>query len=530
MPSLLSLPNELLNHIIDDVHIDDIEAFSSCCKHVQSLAATRLEKHLARKLSFSTLTLGPEDAYEEALRHPFNDDTATSLDATYVLKDFLMDEKNALYPRFMSIRGVGRTRDDNKEMLRALVTQYLDQHDGLEDKIVARVTQIQDILHTAIPAVEAHDWIDRIKKGDFDATVALLITLFPNVRTLRVTDCPNLTETSLIRTSERLTCSAAKHDPQAYDAFKELSDIEISSRHHTVDGKLVLVFLGLPSIQSIIGHKVVWLTDNWPYGPVNSRIKVLKFNFSDIASRPLTSCLKRIETLERFTYNSNLTYSFMIKWEPRLIVKTLRQYAWRTLVHLELTGDPSGVSSNLADGEPFIGTLRSFQSLENIRLMSMMLFKPVDEEDINDSEDCLESDIEGTMDESEDCLESDMEDTMEGSEDDPESAVEDTSDDTSLVEPRRLVDFLPASAKKLGLVGGISDEEARDMFADLPQLKRERVPALTEVVLEDSEPLERETKDLCRNAGVWLKSVKRVVHLYQRIYVVTKPAAQLDST
>ncbi len=96
MPTLLSLPNEVLDHIISDVHIDDIEAFSSCCKQIKVLAAVRLAEHLARKFNFPAVVIEPE-AYDPA------DYVRASLIPTSLLWDFLMDEKNTLYPRSMSI-------------------------------------------------------------------------------------------------------------------------------------------------------------------------------------------------------------------------------------------------------------------------------------------------------------------------------------------------------------------------------------------------------------------------------------------
>lgn len=495
MPTLLSLSNEILDYIIDGLHIDDIEAFSSCCKHVRSLAAARLGEHLAKKFAFPTVAIEPEDVYEDNLDSDDYDDTETRLIPSRLLQDFLIDEKNALYPRSITIRGIGKRRNDNEEMLRALLTTYLDQHEGLEDKIAAKVMQIRQSLIPSMTAVAAQRWIDHIKKGESDSTAAFPINLFPNVKTLRVKNCPSLPKTLLFTMLENLTSSAAMPDSPASYALKELSEVDLrGSGHRSLDGNLFPMFLRLPSMRVIKGYKVDWPAGDWPsYGPVISSIKELSFDFSQIAFEQLIDCIRTTKTLERFTYDMVLTYSSTITWEPRLIVRMLRLYAWETLVHLELTGDPRGLSSNLAGGEPFIGTLRFFQSLESIRLMSMMLFRPVDGRDIDESEDGLESVLDDTTDESED---------------DIKSAVEDTIDDPSLVEPRRLVDFLPASAKKLELVGGISDEEARDMFADLPRLKRERVPELAEVVLEDSDPLERETKDLCRNSGVRLTSVE----------------------
>ena len=480
MPTLLGLPNEILHHIINDVHVDDIEAFSSCCKEIKVLAAVRLAEHLARKFNYPTVAI------------------ETSLISTSLLRDFLMDEKNTLYPRTMSIAGIPESMEDLHS--EAVIT-YLAQHQGLEDKIAAKVMQIQKSLYTEMPAVEAQDWINRIKKGDFDATAALLINLFPNVKTLRVSCYHSRSESLLVRTLERLTSSAAKRDPRALDAFRELSEIDLlgwGSRNYDEYGKLMAAFMILPSVRVIKAFGILWFAGDSLHGLVTSSVKEISLRYSGVDSINLISCIKRIKMLERFTYDLSQNHQTTSVWEPRLTVKALRKYARSTLVHLELTGEMTIASSTPADSEPFIGTLRSFQVLESIRLMTMMLFKPIDGEDIDESENIIES------------------------------TTDDLVHSESLVEPRRLVDFLPSSARNLALVGGISNEEARDMFADLPKLRRDRVPKLGEIVLEDSDPLEQDTKDLCKNTGIRLKSIKRVVNGYQRIYAITKPAPQVD--
>lgn len=506
MPTLLSLPNELLNHIISDVNINDIEAFSSCCKSIKLLAAARLEKHLTRKLNFPTIaietTRGPDDYYSDV----FPNEECPDLIPTSLLRDFLMDEENTLYPQSMSVGDFNTTHYGSEGMRSAQVTTFLEQNQGLEDKIIAKVMQIKKSLFTEKPGVEAHDWIDRIKNGNTDATAALLITLFPNVKTLKmfyshnVADALSGTETLFMGTLERLTSAAAKNGPQALGTFSELSEIDLQGRKRCCAyGKLIAVFMILPSMRVIKGCNVHWSAFDWPYGSVTSSVKEILLERSRIHPQFFIGCLSRIEALERFTYDQvPIDQSNVMLWEPRFMVKALRKHARRTLVHLELTGGTSSLSSGTTLGGPFIGTLRSFQVLESVRLMTMMLFKEIDGEDIDESEEF------------------------------EEFTFEESVDPNHLVEPRRLVDFLPSSARKLELVGGLTNEEARDMFADLPELKRERLPNLFEVVLEDSDPLEQETKDLCKNAGIRLKSIKRVVNGYQRIYAVTRPAPQVD--
>lgn len=505
MHTLLGLPNEVLDHIVNDLHIDDIEAFAACCKRTKLLAACRLERHLFKKYQFPSIAIEPTDGGDE-FADDSSDDSGIDHIPTSLLPEFLMDEENTLYPRSMSIGNINTIHNDNKEVRRAIFASYIEEHHGLEDKIVAKVMRIQQSLFAEMPVVEAQDWIDRIRNGDPEATTALLVALFPNVKTLSMRNRRTLeSEMLLLHTLEKLTSAAAKIGPRALGAFAELSEINFDNAvSHGPQGhggpyqKLIAMFMILPSMRVIKGRRVQWLAFDWPYGSVASSVKEISMLCSQVDSASFADCLKHIEGLERLTYEMVRPYQSTMRSEPRLIVKALRKYARRTLVHLELTGGVSDISSDPADGEPLIGTLRSFQVLQSIRLTTTMLFKPVDGGEVDESEDLALS------------------------------TPEDSVQPNALVEPRRLVDFLPSSARILELVGGLSDEEARDMFADLPKLKSERLPNLVAIVLEDCEPLEQETKNLCKNAGIRLKSIKRVVNGYQRIYAITKPARQMD--
>lgn len=59
MATLMQLSNEILLHIIEeDVHFEDLEAFSSCNRHLHQLASQRLATHLVRKQRFSIVVIG----------------------------------------------------------------------------------------------------------------------------------------------------------------------------------------------------------------------------------------------------------------------------------------------------------------------------------------------------------------------------------------------------------------------------------------------------------------------------------------
>lgn len=105
--------------------------------------------------------------------------------------------------------------------------------------------------------------------------------------------------------------------------------------------------------------------------------------------------------------------------------------------------------------------------------------------------------------------------TDDGTPDEPWEGYPEESEDecaggcNALVEPERLVDILPASAKRLRLVGGLSNDEANAMLADLVELKDERVPNLQKIFFEDVDP-SPEISTVCEKAGVKVKFCSRV--------------------
>lgn len=64
-------------------------------------------------------------------------------------------------------------------------------------------------------------------------------------------------------------------------------------------------------------------------------------------------------------------------WEPRAITAVLMQYAGSSLVSLDLTATSFEGVNRLSCEEPFIGSLRSFLVLKNVRIDTMMLFERV---------------------------------------------------------------------------------------------------------------------------------------------------------
>ena len=218
----------------------------------------------------------------------------------------------------------------------------------------------------------------------------------------------------------------------------------------------------------------------------HSKITTLEFHQSSIDQNSFRDCIGRIKALQRFTYDfCESTAVADQTWQPRGIVQVLGWFASTSLVHLELTGVSDIYHVQFRHGEPFIGTLRAFEVLETLRLETVMLYR----------------EVEGTDDGTPDV------DLASG----PREIGEDerAGGSNALVEPERLVDILPASARRLRLVGGLSNEKANAMLADIVELKDERVPNLGRIFFEDVDP-SLGISSVCESASIRARFCGRV--------------------
>lgn len=82
---LLALPTEMLLQTIDQISPDDIDAFTSTCKRIQTLAAERLARHTKLKREYSSVRLGGNNDHSYGTPLGF-------------LYDVLNDPELAFYP------------------------------------------------------------------------------------------------------------------------------------------------------------------------------------------------------------------------------------------------------------------------------------------------------------------------------------------------------------------------------------------------------------------------------------------------
>ena len=338
----------------------------------------------------------------------------------------------------------------------------------LGGRLHSKVLKVARVLGFDIDGIgsSAHNWTSEIISGDLEAAAHLLIALLPNLEKLRIVDTcrdcySSRFHSMIVGLSEAPTVS--KLELAGLNSFRHLSELSIDGETYSMCFSVTRCFYTLPSIRTIKGRYMDWETGptvhRLPPVPCDSNITTLEFHQSLIGNNNFYECIRRIKSLQKFTYGfpAATTKEYPL-WEPRGTVSILQAFASRSLVHLELTGVANIDSVNFRGGEPVIGSLRAFEVLETLRLQTVMLHKE-DEEQVRNGFELFQ--IGGI--------------TRSGGSD-------------ALVEPERLVDILPASAKILRLAGDLTNEDADAMLADIVELKDERIPNLRTIFFENLDP------------------------------------------
>ena len=254
---------------------------------------------------------------------------------------------------------------------------------------------------------------------------------------------------------------------------------------------MISPFMSIPAMRTIQGRGVDGRNIKWPYGTARSGVIEIYHQCSDIDTESLTEQIRGVKALEAFTYHfcRSLTYGIedtkldgedaetpfgdaekyeekdTPRWEPRAISAALLRYASHSLTFLELRATNLMGSARFRDGEPLLGSLRSFNVLSEVRLDTMMLIKTVK---------CFGgvSLVRG------------------------KSWREESWEETKV---QWLVDFIPVSIRKFGMhwkhVGrGLSKNEVAAMFTYLPE-RTEALPYLLEIAVEHGNWQTREEKE-----------------------------------
>lgn len=485
MPTLQSLPIELQLLIISNIHLDDIEEFTLCCKALHRLSKDKLMEQYARRRRYSTIAVGHIDnrIWDE-------DQQVRGVHPILVLRDLLADPQSCLYTKTLVI---GTLDDYSPEDFNDQEEAELDEVE-LGDvvaelkpytRLLKKIMEVQRCVFSEIRETDlrrcpkAQEWSEMVLAKHMGPSASLLVAMLPNVQKLRLVDGFRDVEDSAFLTFLENYVSIAVSDRRSLRGLNTFSNLTEVGMHGLDDGcganyEVFKGFMALPSMRTIKGRAI-----DGQYGFIEpSIVTSLEFYESAIEADSFSDTISAIEGLQKFVYGfwAGASMDDMV-WQPREVVKALEKYTRKTLKQLELTGivdtevdfiDDFAVV-NLDKGEPFIGSLCKFEVLEKIRLETMMLYKEIKAAKSSTPEEKSPNQPNGG---------GHVPDRVEKKWERGGGV---------LVEPERLVDILPISTRRLRLAGGLSDEDFTAMLEDLPALKGGRLPNLSSIYFEDVE-------------------------------------------
>ena len=489
MSTFLSIPVELQLQVISNVHLNDIENFTLCCKVLHERSEERLMEQYARKRDLSTIAIGHVDnlTWDE-------DHQIRGVHPLLVLRDIFADPQTRLYTKTLIVGYLNippMEPDDfndqeEAELDQAELYQVAAQfkHDT---RLSRKVLEVQQCIYPGSgepnleDCPEAKKWTEKILSGDMAASASLLIAILPSLQTFRLVDrWEAMVDDSFfveILGDMLFVGSDGMHDLTGINTFDNLTEVGLHgvAPGCSVNYKVLEGFIGLPSMRTIKGRVVDGLFDTCL--PNCSELRSLEFYQSAISAKAFSPTFRATTKLQDFVYEFWADARVEDEqWEPHQIVEALKAHTKKSLRRLELTSlsEHDYMNNNtfydcidFEKGEPFLGSLCAFEVLEEIRLETMMFYKEVEDGQSWTQE---EKDISLPKQEG------------QGAVDRKQMGGRD-----ALVEPQRIVDVLPASTRKLRLVGSLSSEDATAMLKDLPVLKEERLPNLSSIFFEDIE-------------------------------------------
>lgn len=464
----------------------------------------------ARRRRFSTIAVGHVDNF-----HWDEDQQIRGVHPIIALRDILADPLSWEYTKTLVV-GCREEQGDNNPF------DYEDQEEAeidemtLEDtvatlqsntRLLKTVLEVQRSLspkrgETELkPFPSTQLWIKEILSGDMESAAFLLIAILPNINTLRFVDGYqgrwNIHFKQLMKLLR--TALSEKNHLIGLTLFSKLEEVGV----HGLDAAngfnydIFEGFMALPSMRKIKGRVVSGVEFKRKFFQP-SEVTSLEFYQSSITSACFAESLRVIKGLQKFTYDfwadATNVWDSRHLWEPRQLVRALEVHTKKTLRHLEITGlpgtrDPYGGGFphiEFEDGEPFIGSLCAFKVLETIRVETIMLYK-----EIKNGNPWARQTGHKLWLKQENWV----------------PVEEEATGPNAIFERERFVDILPASTRRLRLVGGLSKEDAAAMLEDLAVLKNKRLPNLASIFFEDVErsEIDRDLVRECEDAGIRMK-------------------------
>ena len=502
MRQLLDLPNETLLQIIAPTNIEDIDSFASCNKHMRLLFGPILQPHMEKKRKHSLTELGQPNS------------RIGSPHAVMLLCDVLQSPDIAHYPMKIVIGDcvdrVGARPDWSFARRMKGMTEIRDAIAQCTDLLSAKLDDCPYIKKS-----DMQDWKQEICAGNERTAVAFLITLFPNLKSIIISDAsshPN----RLLEVVSKIAAVQQKI-PESFHALQKLATVRLegSSEAFYTHYDLFKPFAALKSVRKLAGTMVQswecdWdnededksdderdkesedaVDDEFDYedeiessnnGKNDDQseddydhkgfesgggITNLSFKDSAINAQSFETVLKGTKALRKFEHIFEDSFDGEGEWEPAAILRGLLTYAVHSLVSLRLIGTKGPWDVCVGDCLYLTHCPRHFQVLKRLYVQEGIF---VEEKGVLDPPQPTKK---------------------------PFWSIK-----TAASRIYRMVDILPASLEHLTLYPSFDHRgQITNAFQGFPELKEHSLPRLNDITLAGGLKLDESMKLACKKAG-----------------------------
>ncbi|KAI4270994.1 MAG: hypothetical protein LQ337_006327 [Flavoplaca oasis] len=351
---LLSLPNEIITQVIDELDLTDTWSVAQTSKAIHHVSQPAMKRHRVYKAEFSLVRLG--EPYMD------NDDTRFEGSLPLVfLEQVIREPRIASYLTDLRLSLWSDVPDDDFRAEQQLPAVIL--------AAIYNCPYIVDEVALLMPKGQAHQ-------------VAFLLTLLPNLRSMAMRCMCD----EIVPVAEMVwNIVQVNHNMSSAAQGKALSKLtKISIEHHdTENGQDVVLFapfMSLPSMRSLCGRMIRGEIDGYPCTTFHdfravehSQMDEIEMLYSSIDSAIWELILKPIENLKRLTYEHAGAIVGNAEYDGLGITEHLRKYASHSLQHLDLTCD-----LGYNEEDQFVGDLKGFKLLRTLRLNAKAFCPKVD--------------------------------------------------------------------------------------------------------------------------------------------------------
>lgn len=392
---LLSLPNELVLRIIDQLHPATIEPFAACGnKKINSLIEERLARHRYQKANYSTLVFG-KDALRERLqeRHGWQISSPYSIEdcACQFIGQCVQDNYLAYYPEMLCLE----SSDFEGEWYEPGLEFTLGQAVG--PKLPSELVSSMPPCSLSEKEEENLDHTENPSCCNWDLNTAILFAMLPTLRSVFILEYHDgdLRERCVSRfvrhvaDASRRTGATPYMIERALPLLKELTiEFDLNSEDDAGsedDIATYAPFAMLPSMRTLQGKNVTGRSPSepcssvflWPFGMPERSLSITAISFikSAVNARTFKSFIMGFTALREFTYHHEDALGGYVVYQPQEIVEALKAYAADTLVKLDLSARQSELNFREIASQHVV-SLDAFTALKSVRADDALFVAP----------------------------------------------------------------------------------------------------------------------------------------------------------